>query len=194
MNDCVVHLDTEHGPVQGRWLDVWTVAQTLNTTCTYYRTRNPQKPGYRWRGEVFGWRWIWAGSDDGESELWQCQQCGDSMSEVELVRTRHSPLALSRSCHMFIFEIEGLLPRNLEQPAFSETLHTYYFFLTSEFPGLFRSFFSDCSAFFDQQSLWSFEVDVKARRSKLTAKVSSMIIMECFGKLTLSVFTLMAQI
>ena len=42
VHDCVVHLDTEHGPVQGRWLDVWMVAQTLNTACTYYRNRNPQ--------------------------------------------------------------------------------------------------------------------------------------------------------
>lgn len=36
---CYVTLDTAwpETTVEGRWFDVWTVAQTMNTACTYYR-------------------------------------------------------------------------------------------------------------------------------------------------------------
>lgn len=49
-----VDLATER-PVEGRWFDVWTVAQTLNTACTYYRV--PDEPATAVTGghvEIYG--------------------------------------------------------------------------------------------------------------------------------------------
>jgi len=36
---CFISVNTAtERPAEGRWFDVWTVAQTLNTVCMYYRT------------------------------------------------------------------------------------------------------------------------------------------------------------
>ena len=44
MGDCEVSVDLSEGvPVVGNWNQVWTMANTLSTACTYYRVaRTPE--------------------------------------------------------------------------------------------------------------------------------------------------------
>ncbi len=53
--ECAVSLNTAtEGSVEGRWFDIWTVAQTLNTACTYYRTSEPSSAVTGGHIEVYG--------------------------------------------------------------------------------------------------------------------------------------------
>jgi len=53
---CYISVNTAtERPAEGRWFDVWTVAQTLNSACTYYRTY--EKPSTAVTGgqvEIYG--------------------------------------------------------------------------------------------------------------------------------------------
>lgn len=52
---CYVSLDTAtERPTEGRWFDVWTVAQTLNTACTYYKTSAPSSAVTGGQVKIYG--------------------------------------------------------------------------------------------------------------------------------------------
>lgn len=61
--ECFISVNTVTGRLaEGRWFDVWTVAQTLNTAWTFYRTYEKLSTAVTGgQVEIYGSRW-WAGS------------------------------------------------------------------------------------------------------------------------------------